>query len=73
MTFAASYGGYLPNLIDRENAAFTLLKMKQLRFVYLEGFIFYASQHLEGSPKQMQLSYLFLFFLQFVSVSDDSG
>ena len=38
---------------------FNLLKIKQLRFDYLEGFIFYASQSREGSLKQMQLSLLF--------------
>jgi len=38
---------------------FNLLKTKQLRFAYVEGFILYASQRWEGSPKQMQLSWFF--------------
>ena len=45
MTLTVSYGAYLPNAIDRENAEFNLLKIKQLQFAYLKGFIFYVSQH----------------------------
>ena len=41
---------------------FNLLKTKQLRFVYVEGLILYASQRWEGNLKKC--SYLF-FFLQY--------
>ena len=40
MTFAVSYGAYLRNAIDHETRRFNLLKIKQLRFPHLEGFIF---------------------------------
>ena len=49
---------------------FNLLKIKQLRFVYSEGFIFCVSQRLEGSPKQMQLSVLSTIGFGFWLISD---
>ena len=52
------------------NTIFCLLKIKQLRFVYLEGFIFYVPQRLEGSPKQMQLSLFFAIGFGFWLISD---
>ena len=49
MIFTVSYEARLPNAIDR-GTHFSLVKIKQLRFAYLEGFIFYVSQRRkEGS------------------------
>ena len=44
---------------------FNLLKIKELRFPHLEGFIFYACQRREGRPKQMQLSWFLRFLTDF--------
>ena len=43
MIFTVSYEACLPNAIDR-GTRFSLVKIKQLRFAYLEGFIFYAEE-----------------------------
>ena len=54
MIFTVSYEAYLPNAIN-----FSLVKIKQLRFAYLEDFIFYVSQRRKQAPKRMQLSLMF--------------
>ena len=46
---------------------FNLLKTKQLRFIYVEGLILYASQRWEGNLKKMQLSFFFFAILALVS------
>ena len=65
MTFAVSYGAYLSNAIDRENAAFQFTENQTATVSSFGRFYFYASQRREGRPKQTKLPWFLRFLTDF--------
>ena len=65
MTFTVSYGAYLPNTINRENAAFQLTENQTATVCLFERFYFLRLSASIRSAKQMQLSWFFQFLTDF--------
>ena len=65
MTFAVSYEAYLPNAIDREDAAFQFTENQTATVSSFGRFYFYASQRREGRPKQTKLPWFLRFLTDF--------
>ena len=65
MTFTVSYGAYLPNAIDLENAGFQLIENQTATVCLFGRFYFLGLSASIRSPKQIQLSWFLRFLTDF--------